>query len=108
MVLGLWREIFENGDQGSTQNCDARLVSIVVWPGEPFFENTFVKQLIMHFEIRFEKISNLRFKCQHTAIDPNPGPDLKCAPHHDSIKDSSIIKSYSPKIAVVDFQNPIF
>ena len=28
--------MIENGDQGSTQNFDARLVSIVVWPGEPF------------------------------------------------------------------------
>ena len=36
MVLGSWSEIFENGDRGSAQNVDARLVSIVVWPGEPF------------------------------------------------------------------------
>ena len=28
----------ENGDRGSTQNFAARLVSIVVWPGEPFLE----------------------------------------------------------------------
>ena len=25
-----------NGDRGSTQNFDTNLVSIVVWPGEPF------------------------------------------------------------------------
>ena len=37
-VLGSWWEIFENGDRGSTQNFAARLVSIVVWPGEPFSE----------------------------------------------------------------------
>jgi len=30
------REIFENGDRGSTQNFDTNLLSIVVWPGEPF------------------------------------------------------------------------
>ena len=38
MVLGLWWEISENGDRGFTQNFDARLVSIVVCPGEPFSE----------------------------------------------------------------------
>ena len=37
MVLGSWREISENGDRGSTQNFAARLMSIVVCPGEPFF-----------------------------------------------------------------------
>ena len=37
-VLGSWREIFENGDRGSTQNFAARLMSIVVCPGEPFLE----------------------------------------------------------------------
>ena len=39
MVLGSWREISENGDQGSTQNFDTNLMSIVVWPGQPFSEN---------------------------------------------------------------------
>ena len=35
-VLGSRWEIFENGDQGSTQNFAADVVSIVVWPGEHF------------------------------------------------------------------------
>ena len=39
MVLGSWRKMFENGDQGSTQNLDTNLMSIVVWPGEPFSKN---------------------------------------------------------------------
>ena len=38
MVLGSRREIFENGDRGATQNFDTHLMSIVVWPGEPFRE----------------------------------------------------------------------
>ena len=38
MVLGSWWEISENGDRGFTQDFDARLVSIVVCPGEPFSE----------------------------------------------------------------------
>ena len=35
-VLGSRWEIFENGDRGSTQNFDTNLMSIVVWPTEPF------------------------------------------------------------------------
>ena len=38
-VLGSWWEIFENGDRGSAQNFDTNLMSIVVWPGEPFSKN---------------------------------------------------------------------
>ena len=38
MLFGSWWEISENGDRGFTQNFDARLVSIVVCPGEPFSE----------------------------------------------------------------------
>ena len=34
--LESWREIFENGDRGSTQNFDTNLMSIVVWPADPF------------------------------------------------------------------------
>ena len=41
MVLGSWWEISENGDRGSTQNFDTNLMSIVVWPGEPFSKNVF-------------------------------------------------------------------
>ena len=38
MVLDSWPEIFENGGRGFTQTFDAHLVSIVVWPGEPFLK----------------------------------------------------------------------
>ena len=41
MVLDSWREMFGNGDRGSAQNFAARLVSIVVCPGEPFLEKLF-------------------------------------------------------------------
>ena len=40
--------------------------------------------------------------------NPGQGPALKCAPGHDSIKDSSIIKSHCLKIGVADIQNLIF
>jgi len=39
MVLDSWWEISENGHRGFAQNFDARLMSIVVWPGEPFLSN---------------------------------------------------------------------
>ena len=41
MVLGSWWKISENGDRGFTQNFDARLMSIVVWPGEQFLKKLF-------------------------------------------------------------------
>ena len=40
-VLGSWFEIWKNGDRGSTQNFAADVVSVVAWPGEPFFEKMF-------------------------------------------------------------------
>ena len=49
---------------------------------------------------------NLILKSQHLVINPGQGPALKCAPGHDSIKDSSIIKSYCPRGGVMDKQNP--
>ena len=49
----------------------------------------------------------LIFKSQHLVINPGQGPLLKCAPGQDSIKDSSIIKSYWLKSGVMDKQNLI-
>ena len=43
---------------------------------------------------------NSRF--QHLVINLDQGPHLKCAPGHDSIKDSNIIKSYWLKNGVVE------
>ena len=66
MVLGSWREISENGDRGSTQNFDARLVSIVVCPGEPFLEKLFRIRKYTLFESgyvpKFQKSSFFRDK----------------------------------------------
>ena len=54
MFFGSWSKISENGDRGSTQNFDARLVSIVVCPGEPFLKNFF--KVIQNEEIHtFDK-----------------------------------------------------
>ena len=38
-------------------------------------------------------------------MNPDLGPSLKCALGHDSIKDSTIIKSYWLKVGLVHFQN---
>ena len=54
-----------------------------------------------------KKSQNL-FKSQHLGMNPGQGPALKCAPGHDSIKDSSIIKSYCLKSGVMDKQNLIY
>ena len=50
-------------------------------------------------------MSLFNFNSHHLVINPDPGPALKCAPGHDSIKDSSMIKSYWLKVGLVHFQN---
>ena len=66
MVLGSWSKISENGDRGSTQNFDTNLMSIVVWPGEPFFEKNILEELIRDFEAHIwnfsQKLWTLRSK----------------------------------------------
>ena len=54
------------------------------------------------------KHSNLIFKSEHLVTNQAQGPCLKCAPGHDSIEDSSIIKSYCRRRRVLAFQNLIF
>ena len=67
MVLGSWWEISENGDRGSTQNFDARLVSIVVWPGEPFSEKCLFLPQIQNSQkfIIFESWHFSNFEISH-------------------------------------------
>ena len=55
-----------------------------------------------------KKTQNPNFKSQHLATNPSPGPSLKCAPGHESIEDSIIIKSYWLKSGVVQNQNRHF
>ena len=47
----------------------------------------------------------LKLKSQHLVINLDPRPCLKCAPDHDSIEDSTIIKSYNLKSGVMQNQN---
>merc|ERR1712023_63262 len=58
-VFDSWWEISENGDPGFAQNFDARLVSIVVWPGEPFLK----KLLGLKKYTLLENKKNLKFPC---------------------------------------------
>ena len=76
---------------------------------EPLFDQQ-VSFWNISLDIKSEngKNSNLIFKSQHLVMNPGQGPTLKCAPGHDSIKDSSIIKSHCLKSGVMDFQNMIF
>ena len=76
---------------------------------EPFFDQ---KSIYLEYALGIisenDKNSNLIFKSLHPVMDPGQGPCLKCAPGHDSIKDSSIIKSYCLKSGVMEFQHIIF
>ena len=53
----------------------------------------------------FTKFWNSEVISQHLLINLGLGPPLKCAPGHDSMEDSNIIKSYCPKSGVMDEQN---
>ena len=60
MVFDSWWEISENGDRGFAQNFDARLVSIVVWPGEPFLKKLL---RLRKYTLLEKKTLILRFPC---------------------------------------------
>ena len=71
-------------------------------PG-PFLEVTVhIWNIIHNIKSKITKKQNRNFKSQHLVINPGQGPALKCAPGHDSIEDSSIIKSYCLKSGVMD------
>ena len=60
MVLDSWSEISENGDRGSTQSFAADVVSIVVWPGEPFLENVQISRNAHFSKMGTSRISRNR------------------------------------------------
>ena len=75
---------------------------------EPFFDQKVnIWNMFSWYIFENCKNSNLIFKSQHLVMNPGQGPCLECAPGHDSIKDSSIIKSYCLKSGVMDKQNLI-
>ena len=76
---------------------------------EPLFDqHVNIGNVSLDTNSEMTKNSNLIFKSQHLVMNQAQGPCLKCAPGHDSIKDSSIIKSYYLRRRVMAFQNPIF
>ena len=77
-------------------------------PGAFLGEKVHIWNIFLNIISKNNKSSDLIFKSQHLVINPGQGPLLKCAPGQDSIKDSSIIKSYCLKIGVADIQNMIF
>ena len=50
--------------------------------------------ICLDLKLIFSKFENSEVISQHLLINLDLGPALKCAPGHDSIEDSSIIKSY--------------
>ena len=76
---------------------------------EPIFNHK-VNILTISLDINSgnDKNSNMIFKSQHLVMNPGQGPLLKRAPGQDSIKDSSIIRSYYRRRRVMAFQNLIF
>ena len=75
-------------DLGSFFNVKVYLFNIFL-NLKPIFYNIWVSEVIS----------------QHLLINLDLGPTLKCAPGHDSIEDSSIIKSYWLKSGVADSEN---
>ena len=69
MVLGSWWEIFENGDRGSTQNFDTNLMSIVVWPGEPFWENCWFWHDFQGYHVHFSRNMFPKWICSLKVLD---------------------------------------
>ena len=62
MVFDSWWEISENGDRGFAQNFDARLMSIVVCPGEPFLEKLFrIRKYALFENVYVPKIQKSSF-----------------------------------------------
>ena len=50
--------------------------------------------IFLHLKLIFSKCDNFEVISQHLLINIDMGPTSKCAPGHDSIEDSSMIKSY--------------
>ena len=65
----------------------------------------FWKMYFLIWNSYFTNFENSEVISQHLLINLDLGPTLKCAPGHDSIEDSSIIKSYWLKSGVADSEN---
>ena len=75
---------------------------------EPFLDlKVHIWNIFHNINSKNTKNQCLIFKSQHLVTNPGQGPLLKCAPGQDSIKDSSIIKSYCLKSGVMDKQHLI-
>ena len=91
------------------QNDSGMILNLLEINPEPFLGSKgHIWNIFLIINSRHNKNQNLNFKSQHIVVNPGQGPALKCAPGQDSIKDSSIIKSYCLKIGVADIQHMIF
>ena len=92
MVLGSWRlniiwKLLRN-DSGVI------LELLEIDSGSIFDVNVCCLHMFLDFKLIFSKLYNFEVISQHVVINLDLGPTLKCAPGHDSIEDSSMIKSY--------------
>ena len=81
------------------------LESFGIDSGSFFFSKITILNIYLIINSQNVKMSLFNVKSHHLVINPGPGPVLKCAPARDSIKDSSIIKSYWLKVGLVHSEN---
>ena len=74
-------------------------------PGSFFNAKVHFWTYVLLWNSYFANVDHSEAISQHLLINLDLGPTLKCAPGHDSIKDSTIIKSYWLKVGLVHFQN---
>ena len=72
--------------------------------GSFFYVKVYLFNIFFNLKPIFYKIWVSEVISQHLLINLDLGPTLKCAPGHDSIEDSSIIKSYWLKSRVVGLE----
>ena len=77
------------------------LESLGIDSGSFFIVQVTILNMSLFINSEHEKMSLSNFKSHHLVINPDLGPPSKCDPGHDSIEDSSIIKSYWLKVGLV-------
>ena len=92
MVLGSWRL---NIIWKLPWNDSGVILEILEIDSGSFFNvKVCFLNIFLDLKLIFSKFENSEVISQHLLINLDLGPTLKCAPGHDSIEDSSIIKSY--------------
>ena len=92
MFFGSWRL---NIIWKLLRNDSGVILEILEIDSGSFFDvKVYFMNIFLDLKLIFSKFENSEVISQHILINLDLGPTLKCAPGHDSIEDSSIIKSY--------------